>query len=284
MAENEIVQSGFNPVSLMPQTFGDKYKMAGILAKSGLIPADLNTPEKVCVALEWGHELQLSPMVAVNNISVINGKPTLSADIMAAVVKRSPEFGGIKWVQQDDRVAECIITRKTANYIEETHSKFTYDDAVKAGLTNRDVWKKYTKRMLKHRCLSYGLRDAFPDILAGLYNPEEMESISDEPMIQTERNITPAEQYQTTENEQQTEVPVVDMSQIQNEEPPIDYEFENARSFLATTIQNYRKNLYGQPYDLANQALQSNDLNQIKAMTKRVVDYLGRQGIMVEAA
>lgn len=274
MAENEIIQ--FNPVSLMPRTFNEKYQMSQVLAKSGLIPAGLNTPEKVCVALEWGHELQLSPMVAVNNIAVINGKPTLSADIMAAVVKHSPEFGGIKWIQQDDKVAECIITRKTANYTEETHSRFTFDDAVQAGLTNREVWKKYTKRMLKHRCLSYGLRDAFPDILAGLYSPEEMESVV---KTDTERNIT-KEATASFQHETQTEEkPVV--------EPAIDYAFEEARSFLASTIQKYRQNLSNvqntnqQPYDLANQALQSNDINQIRAMSKRVVDYLGRQGIEV---
>ena len=100
--EKDVVVQEFNPVSLMPQTFDGKFQMAQVLAQSGLLPTGLNTPQKVCVALEWGHELQLSPMVAVNNIAVINGKPTLSADIMAAVVKRSPEYGGIKWLQQDE--------------------------------------------------------------------------------------------------------------------------------------------------------------------------------------
>ncbi|MBR0031418.1 MAG: recombinase RecT [Treponema sp.] len=265
MAENEIVQ--FNPVSLMPRTFNEKYQMSQVLAKSGLIPAGLNTPEKVCVALEWGHELQLSPMVAVNNIAVINGKPTLSADIMAAVVKRSPEFGGIKWIQQDDKVAECIITRKTANYTEETHSRFTYDDAMQAGLTNKDVWKKYTKRMLKHRCLSYGLRDAFPDILAGLYSPEEMESVI---KTDTERNIT-SEATATVLHETVTE---------NQQQAPKD-EMSEAVQFLSRITTEYKRNLAGQPYQLAMEALRSNDINQIRAMTKRVIDYLGRQGIEV---
>ena len=304
MAENEIIAVSkeapvpkvvtmFNPVSLMPKTFNEKYQMAKILATSGLIPQGLNTPEKVCVALEWGHELQLSPMVAVNNITVINGKPTLSVDIMSAIVKRSPEFGGIEWKELTDKAAECVVTRKSMNYEEKTSSRFTFDDAVKAGLTGKDVWKKYPKRMLKHRCLSYGLRDAFPDILAGLYSPEEMESIS-KPGVPTERNVMPREQYMleyepnsgdvTPADIQSEKIPAVDMGQVQQEEPPINYEFEESRSYLATTIQKYRNNLRGQPYDLANQALQSNDLNQIKTMTKRVTDYLGRQGILVEGA
>ena len=51
--------------NLMPQTQAEKYEMASVLCKSGLIPSGLNSPEKVFVALQWGHELGLSPMVAV---------------------------------------------------------------------------------------------------------------------------------------------------------------------------------------------------------------------------
>lgn len=270
MAENEIVQ--FNPVSLMPRTFNEKYQMSQVLAKSGLIPAGLNTPEKVCVALEWGHELQLSPMVAVNNIAVINGKPTLSADIMAAVVKRSPEFGGIKWIQQDDKAAECIITRKTSNYTEETHSRFTYDDAVQAGLTNREVWKKYTKRMLKHRCLSYGLRDAFPDILAGLFNPEEMESCV-EPIV-GERDITneatATVQHEATENQQTAQEPVtvVNMDEIRSAE------ITDTAIALEQVLNDNKRYFKKDEFEKAQLCLQNGTDEQIEAMYKWACGYV----------
>lgn len=293
MAENEIAVSGFNPVSLMPQTFNEKYQMAKILATSGLIPAGLNSPEKVCVALEWGHELQLSPMVAVNNIAVINGKPTLSADIMAAVVKRSPDYAGTEWVQLDERVAECKVMRRVNGGIETTISRFTFEDAMKAKLTGKAVWQMYPKRMLKHRCLSYALRDAFPDILAGLYNPEEMESVGDDNYTQTERNVTPptatAGLAYEIPHETQPQVEVTTNQPPENQRTETvaetadtlnpNFVLEQSRSYLAGLVQKYRKNLSGQPYDLANQAVMSNDINQIKTMTKRVIDYLGRQGI-----
>ncbi len=162
---------------LMPVSFSEKMQMSQVLAKSGLIPQGLNTPEKVCVALQWGAELGLSPMVAVNNVAVVNGKPTLSADIMHAIVRHNPEYGGLKWNCQDEKKAECIITRVMPNGIkEETIGRYTWEDAQKAGLTGKDNWKKYPARMLKHRALSYALRDAFPDALAGIYMPEEMEN------------------------------------------------------------------------------------------------------------
>ena len=176
----------------MPESFNNKMIMAKALCASGLMPNGMNTPEKVCVALQWGYELGLSPMVAVNNIAVINGKPTLSADMLHAIARRSPEYGGCKWIVQDDKKAECIIYRKTAAYTEEVKGLYTIEMAQAAGLMSKDNWKKYPQRMLKHRALSYALRDAFPDLLAGFYTPEEMTGVKDtEP-----RNITPPEEKQ----------------------------------------------------------------------------------------
>ncbi len=253
--------------NLMPQTQEAKYQMAGVLCKSGLIPSGLNTAEKVFVALQWGHELGLTPMVAVNNIAVINGKPTLSADIMCAVVKRSPEYGGIKWIEMSDTKAECEITRILPNGEKETQrSCFTIEDAEKAGLTGKDVWKKYRKRMLKHRCLSYGLKDMFPDLLAGLYDPEEMESVQ---TTTTERNVTPVEE------------PVSE----KNVTPEPNPQFEE-RQKLKNIIEKYEKemnvdNQSGNPYDMACEAIAENDPAKISNMLTRSIAYLGRKGIQV---
>ena len=180
----------------MPVDFANKFRMARVLCNSGLIPSGLNTPEKVTVALQWGFELGLSPMVAVNNIAVVNGKPTMSADMLHAIARHNPEYAGLKWIEQTDKRAECVVIRKTANYTEETKGVYTWEMAQAAGLTSKDNWKKYPSRMLKHRALSYALRDAFPDVLAGIYNPEEMESVTpsnttSEPVI---RDITPSKE------------------------------------------------------------------------------------------
>lgn len=262
---NEVVVQGFNPVSLMPVSFEQKYTMAQTLVKSGLLPQGLNTEEKVCVALEWGHELQLSPMVAVNNIAVINGKPTLSADIMAAVVKRSPEYGGIEWIEQSDTKAECVVKRVLSNgQVESTKSTYTIEDAQKAGLASRDNWKKYPRRMLKHRCLSYALRDMFPDLLAGLYAPEEMESI--EVPQQGIRDVTPPTEKNVT--------------------PEPSAVIIDERQQLKTIIEKYEAemnvtNPSGNPYDMACEALAENDPAQISKMLVRVKSYLGHKGIQV---
>lgn len=168
---------------LMPVEMNDKLALADTLAKSGLVPSALKTKEQVFVSLQWGHELGLSPMVAVNNIAVINGKPTLGADIQYALVRAHSEYAGIKWLRQDAEVAECEVSRNNGKFTETFRGYFDMKMAAAAGLNGKDNWKKYPARMLKHRAQSFALRDAFPDVLAGVYTPEEMTEV--EP-----RNIT----------------------------------------------------------------------------------------------
>lgn len=179
-----------NASTMMPATFNNRYQMSKILASSGLMPKGMETAEKVCVALQYGYELGLSPMVSVNNIAVVNGKPTLGTDIMHAIVRHSKEYGGVEWVCQDDKKAECIVHRINVNYKEDVRGIYTIEMAKAAGLAQKDNWAKYPARMLKHRALSYALRDAFPDVLSGIYSPDEMESES-APEV---RNITPPEE------------------------------------------------------------------------------------------
>ncbi len=280
MGNNEVSVS---TVNLMPQTFGEKYKMAQILSQSGLIPQGLNTPEKVCVALQWGHELGLSPMVAVNNVAVINGKPTLSADIMGAVVKRSPEYGGIEWIKNSDTEAECKILRILPNgKTESIVSRFTIEDATKAGLAGRDVWRKYPKRMLKHRCLSYGLKDMFPDLLAGLYTPEEMESIT--PEQPAERNVTPQPEYLSEQIRQEENIADARQTNVQKSsdfKPESFDENTEERKELSDILTKYESALAGVPYNLSCEALANNDPVKISEMLGRCKTYLGKKGIKV---
>ena len=178
---NDIVKKENNP--LMPQCFKEKLEMAAELAKSGLMPSSVKTAQQIVVSLQWGHELGLSPMVAINNIVVVNGRPTLSTDIMFALARNNTEYAGCQWKSQTSEKAEVIVKRKIKNGIEEQSvGYFDLDMARKAGLANKENWIKYPQRMLKHRALSYALRDAFPDVLSGIYTPEEMDSVNNAPI------------------------------------------------------------------------------------------------------
>ena len=170
--------------NLMPVSLRDKFFLAEQLVKSGIIPNSINTPQKAMAILQMGHELGLSPMVALNNISVVNGRATLGADLIVAIIMKHPDYSGME-IKGDDKQCTVLIRRRAGEKIDTFTGSFSMDDAARAGLVSKDSWKKYPQRMLKHRAISYAARDAFPDALSGIYMPEEMETIEAPEHIET---------------------------------------------------------------------------------------------------
>ena len=165
---------------LMPATLQDKLVMASTLVKSGLMPPGLNTPEKVLIALQMGHELGLKPMVSIQNIVIINNRPTLKADILSAVAMNSGLIEDIKIEyigRENEESFGCKVTVKRKDIATPFIATFTRKDAKVAGLYNKDNWRRYEKRMLKHRAMAYALRDAVSEVFAGIYIPDEIEYV-----------------------------------------------------------------------------------------------------------
>jgi hypothetical protein len=140
--------------------------------QSGLLPAEVNTPQKALVIMTAGRELGVPATYALRNIHVVKGKPVCSAELLLALVRRSYGPSAI-------RVAKTTNTACTVQYREQgwdgvSEYTFTIDDAKQAGVTNNPTWRNYPAAMLRARCISAVVRFAFPECIAGLYTPEEM--------------------------------------------------------------------------------------------------------------
>jgi len=112
-----------------------------------------------------------SPLVSMTKINVISGKISLSAELMASMIKRSGEYD-YKIVKHDDSECSIQFYRKSEKgYL----STFTIEDAKKAGLMKGGSgWEKYPRAMLFSRALSQGARIECPHLLNGAYTAEEM--------------------------------------------------------------------------------------------------------------
>ena len=155
--------------ALMPTTFDGLLKQAQVLVKSGMLPEAVRTPEAAVVIMLKGRELNIPPMQAFASIYVVKGKPTIGAQLMGALILRDGHSYHVEHLSDEG----CVITFTRRGGKPYTH-KFTIEDATKAGLLANDTWKKYPKAMLFSRCMSAGARIAMPDVLAGMYTPEEL--------------------------------------------------------------------------------------------------------------
>lgn len=162
--------------SLTPRTFDEAMRFCTTLAKSELVPKDfLDKPANILVAVQWGMELGLQPMQAMQSIAVINGRPSLWGDAVLALVRASPLC---EYVHEDIGADQATCRTKRKGDTHETFRTFTLDDAAKAGLKGKaGPWTQYPKRMLQMRARSWCLRDVYPDVLRGVHVVEEAQDI-----------------------------------------------------------------------------------------------------------
>lgn len=170
--------------SLAPQSFGEAVEFSKMLARSGMVPKDyLGKPENILVAIQWGAEVGLGPLQALNGISVINGKPALWGDAALALVRGHPLCSGIREGvagEGEARHGWCEIARKGEDPQRRT---FSVADAKKAGLWGKSgPWTQYPDRMLQMRARGFAIRDVFPDALRGVITAEEAQDMPAAPL------------------------------------------------------------------------------------------------------
>lgn len=170
MNELTTQKQGF---SLNPKSLEEAIKFADVLSKSNIIPKDFaGNPGNILVAVQWGMELGLQPMQAMQSIAVINGRPALWGDAVIALVRGSPLCEYI-YESDDGETATCRVKRRGE---EEQVRTFSMEDARKAGLDNKSgPWTQYPKRMRQMRARAFALRDVFPDVLRGMPVAEEIQ-------------------------------------------------------------------------------------------------------------
>lgn len=154
-------------------------KDAEIYIKSGLLPTHIKTPEAAVIIMQYGNELNIGPMQALNNIYVVGGKPALSGNLMSALIRK----GGVAWQTIQDFEPIKNDTGTVVNYITtikflrdnvEEIVSYSWEEAKRAGLTTRDTWQKYPRNMLYWRCFSTGARRIASDFCMGMYLASEI--------------------------------------------------------------------------------------------------------------
>lgn len=149
----------------------DTMQLGDVLAKSGFF-ADSRSASQAVVKVLAGRELGFGPVAAMTGINIISGRVSLSANIMAAAVKRS---GRYNFRVREMTEAACKIEffeRNGDKWESVGVSTFTEADARRAGTKNMD---KYPRNMLYARAMSNGVRWYCPDVTGGpVYTPEEL--------------------------------------------------------------------------------------------------------------
>lgn len=185
---------GGDAFDLTPRSLEEAFRLAEVLASSELVPKDFrDKPANVLVAVQWGHEIGLKPMQALQNIAVINGRPSLWGDAMMALVRSDPRCEYV--VESFDAAGTAVCQVKRRGEQEQART-FSIADAATAGLAEKGgPWKTNPKRMRQMRARAFALRDVFADVLKGIPMAEEVADLPPE----TGQIATPLDQLAQTE-------------------------------------------------------------------------------------
>lgn len=141
--------------------------LGNVFVKSGFFQ-DTRDAAQAIVKIIAGRELGFGPMAAMVGVYIVKGRVSLSANLMAAAVKRTGKYN-YRVVELSDQACELAFLE---NGQDVGHSRFTAADAKKAGTQNMD---KYPRNMLFARAMSNGVKWYCADVFGGpVYTPEEM--------------------------------------------------------------------------------------------------------------
>lgn len=160
---------------LVPKSDMTISSLGEIFARSGYF-SDARDAAQAVVKILAGKELGLPPIASMTGINIIKGKVSLSATVMAAVLRRHGDYN-YRVKKHTEEVCEIEFFFKGESI---GISKFDKQDAAKAGLLNGDNYKKYPRNMMFARAMSNGIRWYCPEILGGpAYTPGELEAGAD---------------------------------------------------------------------------------------------------------
>ena len=190
--------------SLVPTSLQEAIQFAEMIANSDLVPADYKRkPGNIVIAVQMGLEVGLRPIQALQNIAVINGRPSVWGDSMLALVRASGLLESFnETLDESTMTATCAVKRKGEPAPSEPVT-FSKADAEKAKLWGKQgPWTQYPKRMLKMRARAFALRDTFADVLKGLNMAEEAIDITPVEVASTSAPLRPPQRVQPNGGDQ----------------------------------------------------------------------------------
>lgn len=164
-------------LSLQVNSVDDLQRLARLFAASGLFGRPGANPDQFmaecAIKMLAGMEAGFSAFAGATGVTVINGRPGFSANLLAQAIKRHPHYD----YRVLEKTAEVCRIRFLCRGEELGVEAFTAEMAKRAGLTkDGGMYSKYPEAMLFARCLTAGMRTHCPDALGGhvAYTPEEL--------------------------------------------------------------------------------------------------------------
>jgi hypothetical protein len=164
--------------------FAEAWKMANVLASTSIVPeAYQGKPANCLVALEMSNRIGVSPMMVMQNLDIIYGRPAWRSTFVLSVIKTCGQYSDVRyeWAGQQGHDSYGCRLVATDNHT----GKPVYGEWVTVGIAKAEGWygrkgSKWTTmpgQMLGYRAASWFGRMHCPEILLGMHSVDEVQEV-----------------------------------------------------------------------------------------------------------
>lgn len=184
MSENPILDQNTEALQVFRNatSFDTAQRMATALSKSTIVPKEYQNNISNClIALEMASRLQMPPMMVMQNLYIVNGKPGWGSSIIIGLINNSRRYKCPLQFELkgkgDAMTCICWAIDQLDNRIE--GPLVSMEMAKKEGWLGKSgsKWATMPEVMIRYRAASFFGRLYCPDILFGFYTAEEVEEM-----------------------------------------------------------------------------------------------------------
>lgn len=170
------------------------WRTAGMISKSGLVPESYRgSPENCLIAIDLANRQGLSPMMVMQNLYVVKGKPAWSGSFCAAAINGCGKFTPLEYVWSGEE--GTLSFGCTAQALRRCNHTLCQSDTITLQMAKDEgwldkggsKWKTMPKQMMMYRAASFFARAHCPEVLLGIQTVEEVQDVRgyEEPQEET---------------------------------------------------------------------------------------------------
>lgn len=172
------------------ESFKELYNIGKMFASSSLVPqAYQGKPMDCAIAVDMANRMGLSPMMVMQNLWVVMGKPSWSGQACKALVEGSGRYKNVKHIYTGKKGTDDWGCYLQATRLEDDEVvkgvEVTIKMAKDEGWMNKNgsKWKTMPELMLAYRASAFFARVHIPNALMGLHVEGEVEDVKKETPI-----------------------------------------------------------------------------------------------------
>lgn len=178
------------------ESFQALFDMGKMFSVSNLVPQNYQgKPMDCAIAVDMANRMGVSPMMVMQNLYVVKGKPTWSGQAYMSMIKGSSEFTNVRPVYTGERNTDtwgCFIQAEYKNTGEVVKgTEVTIKMAKTEGWYGKagSKWQTIPEQMLAYRAAAFFARVYIPNALMGVYVEGEAEDIAQEKQVHEVPNV-----------------------------------------------------------------------------------------------